>query len=102
MERQQLPATNRSVVRIDGDLTAVNVHDLRANLRNMIEDGVTELVIDLENTTMLDSAGVGLIVAAHNSLSRVGGTLQVIQVSPEILELLQSMRLHQHFTVVGK
>jgi hypothetical protein len=35
-------------------------------------------------------------------LHKAGGRLSVIQASPEILQLFQTMRMHQHFTVSGK
>jgi anti-anti-sigma regulatory factor len=48
-----------------------------------------------------DSTGIGLLIAAHNSLRKVGGKLPVIHASPDILELFQTMRIHQHFSVSG-
>ena len=50
---------------------------------------------------MLDSAGLGLLIAAHNSLQKVGGEMSVVKASPDILELLTTMRIHQHFRISG-
>jgi anti-anti-sigma regulatory factor len=50
---------------------------------------------------MVDSAGIGLLISAHNSLKKAGGELTVIQVSKDILDLFRTMRIHQHFSVSG-
>jgi anti-anti-sigma regulatory factor len=50
---------------------------------------------------MVDSAGIGLLISAHNSLKKAGGELAVINASCDILALFQAMRIHQHFSVTG-
>jgi anti-anti-sigma factor len=50
---------------------------------------------------MVDSSGIGLLISAHNSLKKVGGQLAVIHASADVLELFQTMRMHQHFSVSG-
>jgi anti-anti-sigma regulatory factor len=50
---------------------------------------------------MVDSTGLGLLISAHNSISKTGGKLAVIHASKEILDLFRSMRIHQHFSVSG-
>ena len=50
---------------------------------------------------MVDSAGIGLLISAHNSLKKAGGELAVIHASSDILALFRTMRIHQHFSVSG-
>ena len=57
--------------------------------------------MDLSDVLMVDSCGIGLLIAAHNSLKKVGGRLAVIHASVDTLELFQTMRMHQHFSVSG-
>ena len=42
---------------------------------------------------MLDSSGIGLLIAAHNSLARKEGRVRVVNASADVFRLLQSMRL---------
>jgi anti-anti-sigma factor len=70
-------------------------------MRGIVQDGVRELVVDLTGVQMVDSSGIGLLISAHNSLRKVGGRLAVVHASAEILELFQTMRMHQHFSVSG-
>lgn len=93
---------NRLQVTLTGDLTAVVVPDLQAALREQAQTGVNELVFDLCHTTLLDSSGIGLLIAAHNSLARRQARFSVVNVSPDILQLLQSMRLVNRLNVTGR
>jgi len=82
-----------------GDVVAAQVPELRATLRQALAGGVLEMTIDFSGVEMVDSTGLGLLISAHNSISKAGGRLAVIHASEEILELFRSMRIHQHFSV---
>jgi anti-anti-sigma factor len=92
----------RGTVTLTGDLTAILIPDLQASLKDMLNKGVRELAFDLANAKMLDSSGMGLLIAAANSLARVGGSIRVTNVCPDIFRLLQSMRLTGRLNVSGK
>lgn len=85
-----------------GDLTAPLIPDLQAALKNNVQQGANEVVFDLANTVMLDSSGIGLLVATCNSLGSQKGKTRVLNVSPDILRLLQSMRLASRLNVSGR
>jgi anti-anti-sigma factor len=88
-----------AVLQAGGDLVAATVPEFRAQLRELVQGGTRELVFDLAHTKMVDSSGIGLLMAAHNSLEKVGGKLLVVHASPEIRELFTAMRLNQHLTI---
>ena len=67
----------------------------------MVGAGIVHLTLDLAGTQMVDSAGIGLLISAHNSLKKAGGELSVIHASKDILDLFRTMRIHQHFCVSG-
>lgn len=90
------------LVKLTGDLTAVIVPDLQAGLKEMLNKGANELIFDLGSTAMLDSSGMGLLIAAANSLARSGGKVRVTNVCPDIFRLLQSMRLTARLNVSAK
>jgi anti-sigma B factor antagonist len=70
-------------------------------MRGIVEAGVRDLVVDLTDIHIVDSSGIGLLISAYNSLRKVGGKLAVIHASADVLELFQTMRMHQHFSVSG-
>lgn len=93
---------DRVVIRPTGeDIVAASVAALRSTMRETLASGARNLVLDLAEVEMVDSTGIGLLISAHNSLRKSGGTLAVIHASAEILELFRSMRIHQHFSVSG-
>jgi anti-anti-sigma factor len=89
-------------VRLTGNLTAVLVPGLQAGLKEMLNKGARELVFDLASTAMLDSSGMGLLIATANSLAPNGGKVRVTNVCPDIFRLLQSMRLTARLNVSGR
>jgi anti-anti-sigma factor len=90
-----------ALVRLAGDVVAANAPILRGLLKNAVAEGAREITLDFTRVAMVDSAGLGLLIAAHNSLQKAGGRLAVVHASAEILSLFRSMRIHQHFTVAG-
>ncbi len=81
------------------DIVASRVEQLKAELKGIIDGGLSKLVIDFTETTMIDSMGIGILIATYNSLKKKGGTLELTHVSPEIASLLKNMRLNQYFTI---
>lgn len=91
-----------AVVKPGADIVASNAKELREELKNLIDLGIRELVVDLGAVEMIDSVGLGLLIAVHNSLSKTDGTLTVINASKDLEGLFKSMRLDRHFAVRGR
>ena len=92
---------DKVIVQPAEDLVGAGVSELRATLRDIAGECVGDLVLDLRQVRMIDSSGIGLLVAAHNSMRRQGGRLSVVHAPADILHLMRSMRIHQHFSVSG-
>jgi anti-anti-sigma factor len=90
-----------AVLQPEGDLVAARLPALRSKLQEMLGAGTVHLTLDLAGARMVDSAGIGLLISAHNSLKKAGGALTVIHASKDILDLFRTMRIHQHFSVSG-
>ena len=84
---------------LEGDLVSATATNLRQDLLSAITADPSGLTIDLSNVRILDSVGLGVLVAAHNTLSRTGSALSLVNVSSEIGSLLKAMRLEQHFSI---
>ena len=90
-----------AVLQPEGDLVAARLPALRSKLQEMLGAGTVHLTLDLAGAQMVDSAGIGLLISAHNSLKKAGGELTVVHASKDILDLFRTMRIHQHFSVSG-
>ena len=91
----------RARVVLDGKLTATEVPELQSAIKAELAAGASEVVVDMAATTHIDSTGIGLLIATHNSLGAVQGTLQIINAGPDIFGLLRSMRLVDRLRVTS-
>ena len=73
-EKQTLIAPGR-------DIVASYAQELRRNLWSLIEEGVTDVTIDLAGVQMIDSIGLGVLIAAHNSLKKKQGRRNIYTVN---------------------
>jgi anti-anti-sigma factor len=85
----------------DTDIVASMANAFRTELKSLIDEGARELTIDLAGVQMVDSVGLGVFIATHNTLNQHEGRLIVSNVSDDIVTLLKTMRLDQHFTVLA-
>jgi anti-anti-sigma factor len=98
-ENSAAQADTQAVIRPEADVVAASVADLRSRIRGLVGAGVRDLIVDLSGVHMVDSAGLGLLISAHNSLRKAGGRISVIHASSDVYELFRTMRIHQHFSV---
>ncbi len=87
------------VVRPGKEVVASMADGFKEKLLEAVKDGTKELIIDFNSVEMIDSIGIGVIIAAHNSMSNAGGTISVRNLSPDIYGLFKMMRLDQRFEV---
>lgn len=92
-------ASGGVVVRPGQDIVASSVEALRAQWKKLLASGAAALTVDLAGVEMIDSVGLGLLIATHNTLGKSGGRLRISGASPDILGLFRTMRLDKHFIV---
>lgn len=84
-ERQQDGVT---VIELAGRLT---VNDrpgmLKGAVGAAVERGARQVVLDLSSVMYIDSTRLGELIAAHVTLSRLGGKLQLAGTPPRVTEL---------------
>ncbi len=51
------------------------------------------LILNLEQVTFLDSAGLGAIHVGHQQLTAVGGTMSIVNPMPQVQRLLERANL---------
>src|ERR1700731_1497654 len=72
---------------------------LREKVKGLLGEGKKKVVLDLKNVTMIDSSGLGALVAAHSSAKSSGATLRLCNLGSRTNELLQVTRLLTVFEV---
>ncbi|MBU1195655.1 MAG: STAS domain-containing protein [Proteobacteria bacterium] len=92
---------DQAILKPGMDVVASMADDFKADLLSIINESSGEVVIDLDGVEMVDSVGIGVIIAAHNTLNQAGRKLKVINVTKDVYGLFTTMRLNRRFTVEG-
>lgn len=90
---------DRVRLELQGDFTATVVPEAKSALLKAMEEGAMEVEFDFGKTVVIDSTGIGFLIATYNSLSKKGGVVRVVLASEDIYRLLQSMRLEKRLSV---
>jgi anti-sigma B factor antagonist len=88
-----------SVVALDGRIFGDESNALRAQLKSLIAEGKKKIVLNMDNIKYIDSAGLGILVAAHCSTKSQGGSLVLCHLGRKFLEVLQITKLVTVFEV---
>jgi anti-sigma B factor antagonist len=89
-----------SVVDVAGKITlGEGASALRDLLHALVAEGHKKILLNLQNVTYIDSAGVGELVSGYTSLTNQGGTLKLLGLTSRIKDLLQITKLYTVFDV---
>ena len=72
---------------------------LRETVKNLIAQGHKKLILNMNNVTLIDSAGLGALVAAYSSTKSGGASLRLCHLGTKFQELLQITKLMTLFDV---
>ena len=82
------------------DIVASQCASLKQEFLEIINSGEKKISIDLSETEMIDSSGIGLLISIRNSLANNGGgEIELIHLSDDLRQLFKVMRLDNHFTI---
>ena len=71
----------------DGDVL------LKDKIHSLVNQGHKQVVLNLGDVSYIDSAGIGEIVGSYTTLSRVGGSLKLLNLTKRIHDLLAITKL---------
>lgn len=86
---------------VEGDLDAETAPRVRAYLEGRVRRGCRRVIMNLANTSHIDSVGVGLILGMARLLRSEGGLLSLVNVSPAVYRSLVICRLVDFIPVSG-
>ncbi len=76
---------------------------LKENLKELInakiEEGYQHFVLNMENVKIIDSCGVGLIIAANNLTAAKSAKLYLTNIKPFIIKIFDIMRILKHLNI---
>lgn len=83
--------------RLEGRLDSVTSPDLQTDLQGTLENA-NELVFDFEKLDYISSAGLRVLLYAHNNMSEKGG-MKVTHVNPIIMEIFEVSGFSEELTI---
>jgi anti-sigma B factor antagonist len=88
------------VVALDGRIVlGEETSALRERLRGLVAGGKKKLLLNMSNVTMIDSSGLGALVAAYSSAKSAGASLRLCNLGSHANQLLQMTKLLTVFEV---
>lgn len=72
---------------------------LRDTVQEALEAGADKILINMAETTTIDSSGIGELVAAYTTVTNRGGGLKLLHLPPKVHDILQITQLVQVFDV---
>jgi anti-sigma B factor antagonist len=100
-----LKITNRevdgvAVLALDGRIVlGEETSALRERVKSLIGEGKKNILLNLGNVTLIDSSGLGALVAAYSSAKSGGASLRLCNLGSRPNELLQITKLYTVFEV---
>ena len=82
------------------DVVTPVIKDLQGELQKIVAEKPAELIIDLEGVEFIDSTGLGLFIAAYNSLKQNQGSVTIINAKGNVLDVLLTTHLSRIFNIV--
>ncbi|HWC26549.1 MAG TPA: STAS domain-containing protein [Solirubrobacteraceae bacterium] len=90
----------RHVLAVRGEIDLFTAPELKQVLAESIEGGRVRLVVDLTDTTFLDSTALGVLIGAVKRLRSRDGALAIVNVDENIAKTFEITGLDQIFTIV--
>jgi anti-sigma B factor antagonist len=88
------------VVSFDGRIVLGDeTNEFREKIKALIAEGRKKILLNLDNVTLIDSTGLGTLVAAHHSASTRGVSLRLCCLGTKFEAVLQVTKLLTVFDV---
>ena len=93
------PGPGTVVLSLRGDADLHVAPELRDRIASAIADGATMFVVDLSDTTFVDSMTLGVLLGAMKRLRARGGHLHVVVSRPELRRIFEITLLDRVFPI---
>ena len=89
---------DRAIVTIQEKRIYLGITDLfRDDMLSVLDQDFNELVVNLEHVAVMNSAGLGVLIMAQDTIKKRGGTIKLTNLQPLMLDIFSRMRLDTLF-----
>src|SRR5213593_4210344 len=93
------PEGSWTVVDVKGEVDVYTAPKLREKIVDLVGQGATEIVVNLEGVEFLDSTGLGVLVGGLKRVKSHDGTLALVCTKPKILKVFSMTGLSKAFPI---
>ncbi len=87
------------VVAVAGEIDLFTAPELKTAIADAVDAGRTRVVVDLTETSFLDSTALGVLIGAVKRLRSRDGALAIVNTDPNIARTFEVTGLDQIFTI---
>ena len=73
--------------------------ELRKSVEDAVAAGHNNILLNLQGVTHIDSSGIGEMVGVYTTMTRKGGKMKLVNLTPKINDILQVTQLITVFDV---
>jgi len=84
---------------VSGELTADQADSFRRACLDRLNESIRDVVLDLEYLTLIDSAGLELLLWLLDEVAKGGGHLRIVKPDETVRKILQLTRLERRFSI---
>jgi anti-sigma B factor antagonist len=88
-----------SVLHVGGEVDLFTAPKVKEQILDLLNAGTTNLVVDLEQVTFMDSTGIGVLIGALRRLREREGALALVCPQGPVLRVLEVTGLHKVFDI---
>jgi len=88
-----------TVLTVSGSLTADQVDAFRRSSQQRFDEGIRDIVLDVEYMTLLDSAGIELLLWLIDEVGDRSGHLKLVKPDETVRKILNITRLEKRFDI---
>lgn len=77
------------IIHIEGELNGESASAAQAALNSLISDGASKFLLNLEQLSFINHAGLRVLLIAAEELKPTGGEIRICQASEEVMEIFE-------------
>lgn len=88
-----------TIVEVEGELVVGNRRALKDEVLSRLDEGDEKFVLDFEDTSYIDSSGLGVLVSLSKRIREQGGELRLAGLDDDLHTLFELTRLDTLFQI---
>ena len=89
-------------ISVDGMIDSYSYGQLEQTFNNLINQRISNFVVDLTKVDYLSSAGAGIFIGTLGIVQENKGSITLLNLSPKVRETFNLLGLSQFFNITGK